>query len=148
MQHAEAAQLVHDALAYAVAGDAERAADNLTTLGTQSDANLMYGACCALAEAGKIMLQKIYGEQAPRPERGDMWIFEQLKPGALDDDPPKAFAMRFLVAYCNGDTDTTLALWDASLKASDEEHVASVCALLTDVAGLVKLALELKESGR
>jgi hypothetical protein len=142
MDSREASALVLDAIGYAVAGDAERAADTIATLGTGSDANLMYGACCALAEAGKFALQKIYGEQAARPEQGDMWVFEQLQPGALDGDPAKAFAMRFLVAYCNGDTDTTLALWVASLKASDEEHVDSVCALLVNVAGIVRLAIE------
>lgn len=146
MDTREASTLVFDAISYAVTGDAERAADTITTLGSQSDANLMYGACCAIAEAGKLMLQQIYGEQAPRPEHGDMWVFEQTKPGALDDDPPKAFAMRFLIAYCNGDSDTTLALWAASLKASDEEHVASVCALLVDVAGITRLAIEQRKS--
>lgn len=142
MDTREASTLVFDAISYAVAGDRERAADTITTLGSQSDANLMYGACCAIAEAGKLMLQQIYGKQAPRPERGDMWVFEQLKPGTLDNDPAKTFAMRFLIAYCNGDRDTTLALWEASLRASDEEHVASVCALLVDVAGITRLAID------
>lgn len=142
MDNREASTLVLDAIGYAVAGDTERAADTITTLGSQSDANLMYGACCALAEAGKLALQQIYGDQAARPESGDMWVFEEMEPGALADDPPKAFAMRFLIAYCNGDRDTTLALWGASLKASDEEHVASVCALLVDVAGITRLALD------
>lgn len=146
MDTREASTLVMDAIGYAVAGDTERAADTITTLGTQSDPNLMYGACCAIAEAGKLMLQQIYGEQAARPENGDMWVFEQLTPGALDNDPAKAFAMRFLIAYCNGDSDTTLALWEAALKASDEEHVASVCALLVDVAGITRLALEQRKS--
>lgn len=142
MDTREASALVFDAISYAVAGDTEQAATAITTLGSQSDGNLMYGACCAIAEAGKLMLQQIYGDQAPRPEHGDMWVFEQMKPGTLDDDPPKAFAMRFLIAYCNGDSDTTLALWDAALRASDEEHVDSVCALLVNVAGITRLALE------
>jgi hypothetical protein len=142
MDTREASTLVFDAITYAVAGDADRAADAIATLGSQSDANLMYGACCSIAEAGKLMLQKIYGEKAARPENGDMWVLEQLEPGALDDDAPKAFAMRFLIAHCNGDTDTTLALWAATLQASEEEHVASVFALLGDVAGIARLAIE------
>jgi hypothetical protein len=142
MDTREASTLVFDAISYAVAGDAERAADTITTLGSQSDDNLMYGACCAIAEAGQLMLRQIYGDQAPKPENGDMWVFEQMKPGALDDNPPKAFAMRFLIAYCNGDTDTTLALWQAVVHASDDEYVSSVCALLVDVAGITRLAIE------
>ncbi|MFJ4624281.1 hypothetical protein [Streptomyces sp. NPDC088812] len=142
MDTREASTLVFDAISYAVAGDAERAADTITTLGSQSDDNLMYGACCAIAEAGKLMLQKIYGEQAARPENGDMWVFEQLKPGALDDDPAKAFAMRFLVAYCNGDTATTLALFQTALHSDGYQYVDSVCALLVDVAGITRLAID------
>jgi hypothetical protein len=138
----EASTLVFEALAYAVAGDAEHAAHNLTTLGENSDDNRMYGVCCAIASAGKHMLQKIYGDQAARPERGDMWAMEQLEPGALDRDPPKAFAARFLIAYCNDDEATTLALFQAALHSGGDQYVDSVCALLADVAGIARLALK------
>lgn len=143
-----ASQLVLEALAHAVAGNSDGAATTLMTLGQQSDAARMYGVCCALAGAGTIALQKIYGDRAPRPESGDMWVMEQLKPGALNDDPPKAFAARFLVAYANGDTDTCLALYDAAFKASDDEYGESIVALLADVAGITRLALDQQKGGR
>ncbi|UZK54056.1 hypothetical protein NEH16_07745 [Streptomyces drozdowiczii] len=60
----------------------------------------------------------------------------------MEADPPKAFAVRFLTAYANGDHDTCLALFEAALHASDEQYVSSVCALLADVAGIYRLALK------
>jgi len=139
-------QLVMDTLAYAVAGDADRAATTLQEIGTQSDGNRMYGVCCARANAGTLALRRIYGNKAPNPTFGDMWAMEQLVPGALEEDPPKAFAMRFLVANANGQRDTTLALYDAAYRASDEEYVDSVSALLVTVAGIIRLAIEEKGS--
>lgn len=141
----EASTLVFEAIAYAVAGDAERAASNLTTLGENSDDNRMYGVCCAIASAGKHMLGLIYGDQAAQPERGDMWVLQQLEPGALDRDPPKAFAARFLIAYCNDDEATTLALFQAALHSAGDQYVDSVCALLADVAGIARLALKQRD---
>jgi hypothetical protein len=147
LDRGEASKLAYDALCYMVAGDAEMAADLLTDLGTRADTSMMYGACCGLAEAGKIVLHKIYGEQAPRPGSSDMWVLEQLKPGTLDCDPVKAFSARFLVAYCNGDKDTTRALYETALNAGPDDYVASVCALLGDVAGICRLAIDPKRDG-
>lgn len=134
-------KLIMDALAHAVAGQADQAATALQTIGSQTDGAQMYGVCCALAGAGVIALRRIYGDRAPKHGSGDMWVLEQLKPGALSDDPPKSFAIRFLVAYANGDTDTALALYDAAYEASDEQYIDSVCALLANVAGITRLAL-------
>lgn len=145
MNHTEAVSLIEDALASAVAGDTERAADRLVTLGESSDNNFMYGACGALAEAGKYGLSLIYGDQMARPERGDMFILEEIKPGAFAEDPPKAFAARFLIAWCNGDRDTTLALFDAALRS--DQYVESVSALLADVAGILRLGLDEQKKG-
>lgn len=148
MDTEETSKLITSALAYAVAGDSHNAATTMQTIGEQSDAARMYGVCCALANVGKLSLQKIYGDQAPRPGSSELWGMEQLKPGALDSDPPKAFAARFLVAYANGDEDTCLALYDAAYKASDEEYVESIAALLADVAGITRLALDQQKGGR
>jgi hypothetical protein len=146
MDSLAASQLVMDTLAYAVAGDADRAATALQDLGVQSNGNQMYGVCCALAEAGTIALRRIYGDQAPNPTFGDMWVMQQLVPGALEEDPPKAFSMRFLVAYANGHRDIALALYDAAYQASNDEYVDSVAALLATVAGITRLAIKEKGS--
>lgn len=144
---AEAASvLVFETLAHAVAGNSDQAATGLQTLGTQSDNHQMYGVCCALGETGKLMLNRLYGDRAPKPENGDLWVLEQIKPGALADDPPKTFALRFLVAYANGDTDTAMALFNAALASEGDQYVDSVCALLADAAGLCRLARD-KTSG-
>lgn len=137
-----ASELVMEALAHAIAGDAHEAATAMLTLGQHGDGNLIYGVCCAIAAAGTHFLQRIYGDQAPQPEAGDMWAMQELTPGALDDDPPKAFAMRFLVAYANGDTTTCMALYEAAYKASDDEYVDSVAALLGETAAIARLAME------
>jgi hypothetical protein len=141
------ANLVFEALAHAVAGNADEAARHLITIGSQSDDNRMYGVCCAIASAGKHMLHQIYGDRAPHPEHGDMWVLQQLKPGALDNDAPKAFAARFLVARCNGDGANELALFQAALESDGDQYVASVGALLAMVAGLSRLAIEQKKGG-
>lgn len=140
----EVAQLVLDALAYAIDRDANRAADVLSTLGTGCDTKTMYGVCCAIAEAGKQMLEQIYGDWVPQPGSDDMWVLEQIEPGALDD-PVRAFSARFLTAYCNGDRGTRIALYQAALGAGPDQYAASICALLSDVARISRLALARKD---
>ncbi|QCX81099.1 hypothetical protein C9F11_37580 [Streptomyces sp. YIM 121038] len=142
MDSREASTLVFDAIAYGVAGDSERAADNLTKLGIQGDNRLMYAACCSIAEAGKLMLVRLNGGRVVSPEQGDMWVLEQLQPGALDRDPAGAFAVRFLIAHANGDHSTTQALFAAAVRAHGEQYIDSVCALLADVVGITRLALD------
>lgn len=137
-----ASQLVFEALAHGVAGDTEGAFDKLNSVCEQADQPRMYGVCCGLAEAGAHMLRKIYGDQAPKTPEDGMWILQELEPGAADKDPAKAFSIRFLTAWANGDRDTTDALFTAATHASDEQYVDSVCALFADVVGITRLALE------
>ncbi|MFE7360693.1 MULTISPECIES: hypothetical protein [Streptomyces] len=142
MDQKETGDLVFEALAQAVAGNTSEAATALMTLGQASDNNRMYGVCCAIASAGAHALGLVYGDRAPKPGTSDMYVLQELVPGATDADPPKAFAVRFLTAYANGDTGTCMALYNAALRSSDEEFVDSVCALLADVAGIYRLALK------
>jgi hypothetical protein len=139
MDSRTASQLIHDALAYAVAGDAEGAATRLEQLGTQSDNDQMYGVCCAIAEAGKQMIRRLFGDAM---NEHSLVVLQEIEPGAGDRDPARAFAMRFLAAYANDDRDMTLALFDTALKAGGEQYVDSVCALLSEVAGLCRSALD------
>ncbi|MFJ5070204.1 hypothetical protein ACIQC7_27725 [Kitasatospora sp. NPDC088556] len=140
--------LIQQAIGSAAHGDADTAARALEALGQNSDNNRMYGVCCAIAAAGTHTLQLLYGSQAPTADNGAMWATTEFVPGAFAADPAEAFATRFLVAYSNGDTDTCLALFETALQAEGEQYVASVCALLTAVGQLVRLALDEKAAGR
>lgn len=137
-----ASQLIYDALAHGVAGDIEGAFTKLNTVCEQADRPRMYGVCCALAAAGAHMLRKLYGNQAPKTPAEGMFILQELEPGAVGKDPAKAFSIRFLTAWANGDRDTTDALFAAAIRGSDEEYVDSVCALFADVVGISRLALD------
>ena len=141
MDQKETGDLVFEAIAQAVAGNTAEAATALMTIGQNADNNVMYGVCCAIASAGTHALGLVYGDRAPTPENG-MYVLQELKPGAMKADPPKAFAVRFLTAYANGDTATCVALFSAALRSSDDKFVDSVCALLADVAGIYRLALK------
>ncbi|MEU0356540.1 hypothetical protein [Streptomyces cyaneofuscatus] len=142
MDQQQIGELVFEALAQSVAGNASEAATALMTIGQNADNSLMYGVCCAIASAGKRALGLIYGDRAPVPGTSDMYVLQELVPGATEDDPPKAFAMRFLTAYANGDLVTCMALFDAALHSDGDQYVDSVCALLADVAGIYRLALD------
>ncbi|MEU3203538.1 hypothetical protein ABZ702_06575 [Streptomyces cyaneofuscatus] len=141
MDQQQTGDLVFEALAHAVDGNAAEAATALMTIGQASNNSVMYGVCCAIASAGTRALGLIYGDQAPTPETG-MYVLQELKPGAMEADPPKAFAVRFLTAYANGDKPTCMALFNAALHSDGDQYVDSVCALLADVAGIYRLALD------
>ncbi|MGW3072327.1 hypothetical protein [Kitasatospora sp. NPDC001132] len=148
MNNDETTALIQQAIGSAAHGDADTAARALETLGQNSDNNRMYGVCCAIAAAGTHTLRLLYGSKAPTADNGAMWATAELVPGAFAAVPDEAFAMRFLVAYSNGDTDTCLALFETALQAGGEQYVASVTTLLATVARLVRLALDEKAAGR
>lgn len=142
MSTEDASQLVYDAIAYGVAGEHDTAISKLNTACENADGPRMYGICCGLAETGAHMLRRIYGDQAPKNPADGMFVLQELQPGAISDDPAKAFSMRFLTAWANGDTDTTNALFTAATHASNEQYIDSVVALFVDVIGITRLALE------
>jgi len=137
----ETARRIEHMIGAAIVRDTEQTADILTGLGESLGPTGMYGVCCAVAEVGKGCLTMLYGDQAPKTAE-DMWVFEEVEPGALADDAAGTFAMRFLVAYANGDRTTALALYNATLTGGGDHHVRSVCTLVSNVAGLARLALE------
>lgn len=142
MSTEDASKLIFEALAHGVAGDGDTAINTLSSVCEEADRPRMYGVCCALAEAGSHMLRKIYGDQAPKTSEDGMFVFQELQPGSLADDPARTFSMRFLTAWANGDTDTTNALFTAATHASNEQYIDSVCALFADVIGITRLALD------
>jgi len=145
---AVAAELIFEALAHGVAGDADTAIGKLNTVCEGADGPRIYGVCCALAEAGAHMLRRIYGDKAPKTPEDGMFVLQELQPGAMNDDPAKAFAVRFLIAWTNGDRDTTNALFTAATRASNEQYIDSVCALFVDVIGITRLAVEQTEGSK
>ncbi len=142
MSSEDASKLIFEAIAHGVAGESDAAINKLNTICEDADSLLMYGVCCALAETGTHMIRKIYGDQAPKTPEDGMWIMQELVPGAMGDDPAKAFSMRFLIAWANDDRDTTQALFSAATHASNEQYIDSVCALFADAIGITRLALE------
>ena len=141
MDRNELARLTMDALTFAMLGDADRATNALDEIGTSGDPFDMYAACCGFAETAKRAMVKVFGRE-PDLAAGDMWVIEELKPGGLDKDPAKTFAVRFMIAYANDDKDTVPALYRAALDAGPERFTESVCALLGDVADLHRLSLK------
>ncbi|MFI1562151.1 hypothetical protein ACH4ZX_03655 [Streptomyces sp. NPDC020490] len=142
MSTEEASKLIFEALAHGVAGDRDNAIGKLNSVCEDADGPRMYGVCCALAGAGAHMLRRIYGDKAPKTPEEGMFVLQELQPGAMGDDPAKAFSVRFLTAWANGDTDTTDALFTAATRASGEQYIGSVCALFADVIGITRLALD------
>jgi hypothetical protein len=137
-----ASQLLYEALAHGVAGDSEGAINKINSVCEGADTARVYGVCCGLAEAGAHMLRQIYGDKAPKTPEEGMFVLQELEPGALGKDPAKAFSVRFLTAWANGDRDSTGALFDAALRGTNEQYIDSVCALFADVVGITRLALE------
>lgn len=136
------ASLVTSAFHYAFERNITEAGAAIVEIGTSGDHYDVYAACCGWAQIGKNALTKLYGDRAPDADRGGMWAIQELQPGAMAAEPSRTFAARFLIAYCNDDKDTALALFKAALEAGDVEYVDSVCTLLVDVAGIARLALD------
>ncbi|BBB01025.1 hypothetical protein RVR_8257 [Actinacidiphila reveromycinica] len=139
MTDEQATQAVWDLMGHAIEGRGEQAARLLAEIGADSDGPRMYGICCAIAEIGKATLRQLYPHMTWGPS-GYMWAMQQLGPGS----PADVWAARFLVAYADGDKANANALWSAATAASGDEHVDSICALVTTVAGLAITALRKK----
>ncbi|MEV6738620.1 hypothetical protein AB0N14_17495 [Streptomyces sp. NPDC051104] len=141
-----AARRIYAALAAAMDGDADTAADHIQAVATDGDINRIYGICCALGHAATRSLQVTFGDQAPQPSRGDMWVLQQLEPELRpdraqsgEDSPAQLFSLRFIVAYANGDTAADEALFEAAAQIGDEHLVRCVVQLVADTAGLCSM---------
>lgn len=144
MTEQEATQAIWDLLGHAVEGRADEAAHALMAIGQDSTTARMYGVCCGIAEVGKEVLRKLYPHMIWEPN-GSMWTLRQI--GSGDGDPADVWAARFLVAWANGDTANTDALFRAAVAGSNDEYIGSVCALVTTVAGLAITATAEKRGG-
>ncbi|KUN37749.1 hypothetical protein AQJ30_15815 [Streptomyces longwoodensis] len=136
------ANLVMVALACAIDEDYDGAFRAVSEVGEQAGPGQfqMYAACVAFAETGRQALVKLYGDQAPDLARDQYWSVEQLPSPDGAPDAQDLFAVRFIVAVANNDKPQAMALWQAALRASSAEYIASVAAVLTAAAGLVRKA--------
>lgn len=143
MESAELRPLVIGAMEAAVNGDVDNIADNLAQIATSGDPFDMYAACCGLAEIGKNALNALAGNHGCDSDCcGDHRVeIQEVRPGAFDEDPHQAFAARFFAAYCNEDGDMTATLFKVALDAGMEDFVDSVCALVHNTAGIVRIAI-------
>lgn len=133
-------QMISDAFAAAVEGDTDRAADALDAIGFNTNSQQMYGVCCAFAAAGTRAVQFL----GPTfdPASGDMLALEEIEPGAAERNPQQAWAMRFFVAYANGDTAMTNALYATARQTGPQNFCESVASLLLVTAELGRTAVE------
>lgn len=134
------AQAIYDMLTMAVAGDTDGAENKLRHL-VEANSNTadMYSVCIGIATGAKKALLSIYGQHGIPVNDGEIFYFKQL--GPEKPTPATLFSMRFLIAHTNDDSDTTWALYEAALRATPEEFVDSVVALLIDTVGLLRFAL-------
>lgn len=126
------ADLMMRLLCAAIDQDLEEVSRLLGEIGDDHGPNAMFGVCCALAEA----VRQFAFPEFPRGDgslTGDMVAFEKL-PGAKTDRETE-WACRFVAAYINGDSETTLALFFGSIDDA-ELHVGGVVALLGMAADL------------
>ena len=138
METPRRAQLVMDVLQHAVNRDVDQAIHVMGEIAAASNGRQMYGVCCALAEAARQTLVRLYGH--PSPE--GLWALAVPDPAEGPQHPAHAFSLRFITAYANGDLPTCEALYVAAANASPEDYSHSVTALLGDVAHLARVALE------
>ncbi|WP_143569418.1 hypothetical protein [Streptomyces acidiscabies] len=111
-------------------GEAQQALANIARTGTPS---LMYGVATELAVMAKAALAKMQGLDGETPS----WII--LTPnGSRPEDivpAPRLFAARFITAFANGDSATTLALYGAAFTAPDPELLPACMEMLLAATG-------------
>lgn len=141
MESAELRPLVIGAMEAAVNGDVDNIADNLAQIAVSGDPFSMYAACCGFAEIGKNALDALAGAHGCGDGCEHTVQVQEARPGAFAEDPHQAFAARFFAAYCNKDGDMTTTLFKVALDAGLEDFVDSVCALVHNTAGIVRVAI-------
>jgi hypothetical protein len=95
----------------------------------------VYSICCALASV-------VHTLAFPTLRRGDGSLTGQMLaitkvPGAKPGLPGSLWAAQFVVAFVNGDTDNTTALFNATL-ADPDQHADGVFALIAMVADIAR----------
>lgn len=119
MTHPIVTERLVEAVAHWTEGRHDEAQEILADLARAGTPSLMYGVATGLAVMAKAALVKMHGLDGETAS----WII--LTPdGSRPEDSipsPHLFAARFITAFANGDSATTLALYGAAFTAPDPE---------------------------
>ncbi|WP_405759529.1 hypothetical protein OG234_13565 [Streptomyces sp. NBC_01420] len=117
----------------ALIGSPEEVAGLLDVVLENGDDADTFGVCVVLAELGRVPLQQLFPDAGVGPDTE--WCVPPFAVELLAGDPHGLFAVRFLTAHLNGDTDMCAALLRAT-ELGTQDRQESVCALLAHVRGL------------
>lgn len=126
-------------LSAAMDRDSAQVADAIGETGLTYGHEGVYAVCCALAETVRKLGFPDF-EQGNGTLTGDIAIVEKSEVG--DQSPASLWAVRFIVAYMNGDSATSTALFYGPLESGDEPAqnalIAGVVALITIAADIAR----------
>lgn len=122
-----------EAVSHWAEGRHDQAREVLEDLARNGTPSLLYGAATGLALMAKDALAKMQGLNADTA----FWII-LTSDGSRPEDilpQPHLFAARFITAFANGDTATTLALYGAAFTAPDPELLSHCLEMLLATTG-------------
>ncbi|MFF3406666.1 hypothetical protein ACFYW8_10700 [Streptomyces sp. NPDC002742] len=119
-------------------GDFSQVAPARSDIAAATDGREMYGVCCALAEAARQALIRLYGHPSPQL----LWALAAPDPAEGPQHPARNFSLRFITAYVNGDLLTCQALHQAAASAGSQGYEHFLKALIAGVSDLTRVALE------
>jgi len=132
------AEEVQALLGAAVDRDYQAATDLVVRIADQHGAQGVYGLCCALAQ---MVTTFGFGVKRGQGFAGIAVTGPDGRPVNPDAAPaearPKVWATRFVAAYTNDDSATTVALFETSL-ADPDGHIAGVAALIGMAADVLR----------
>lgn len=135
MERETAKRLTLEALQHALNGRYGEAWENFNALAATRDARTLYLACCGWAGSAEVALEAHHGRRA-----AGTWTPSDVHPDGLGNSPERAFAVRFITAYCNSDKATTEALFAVAANAAGHQFAKSLAVLLMTAAELNLLA--------
>ncbi|WP_105968385.1 hypothetical protein [Streptomyces geranii] len=127
------AERLVEAVSHWTEGRHDQAQEILADLARNGTPSLMYGVATGLAVMAKAALAKMQGLDADTA----FWII-LTSDGSRPEDivpQPYLFAARFITAFANGDTATTLALYGAAFTAPDPELFSHCLEMLLAATG-------------
>ncbi|MFM9538621.1 hypothetical protein ACKI1I_42770 [Streptomyces turgidiscabies] len=127
------AERLAEAVSHWTEGRHDQAQDILADLARNGTPSLMYGVATGLAVMAKAALAKLQGLDADTA----FWII-LTSDGSRPEDivpQPHLFAARFITAFANGDSATTLALYGAAFTAPDPELFSHCLEMLLAATG-------------
>ncbi|MDQ0602025.1 hypothetical protein QF037_006370 [Streptomyces canus] len=122
-----------EAVTHWTEGHHDQAQEVLADLARNGTPSLMYGVATGLADMAKEASAKMQGLDADTA----FWIISTSDGGRPEDivPHPHLFAARFITAFANGDTATTLALYGAAFTAPDPELFSHCLEMLLAATG-------------